>query len=685
MEGKTRQSNIILDIEESRARSISQETVPPELPIIGEPNVDIFLDLSFPKGPSLFFLNGKKLQLLSPLDRDENSLSHIVFQLICTIKSTHKKRTIPVIVRLTDINDNAPEFVNTPYETSISELTPVGTTIFQDILAKDKDAGVNGLVEYSIIPGDNVDHDDDRIHSEDGYGFFAINLPHQGQVTVNRTLDFEKTQRYYVTVVATDRAHDETQRLSSTTTLVVNIKDDDDQNPSFIYKGCMLLDGTCINPEYSASVSSGVLHGILNISPEKIQAVDMDTINSPIHYSFVSGTPNSYADYFKVDPETGAVRQIKAVDTSTTKMFNIIIKAQEISEAKRSTTAKLFITVKPVDANPPEIQLSSLEGYVNENSPIGEKVLDSNNNPLTVTVIDKDFGPSDPKPTYTFELTTPFFTIDKNGHLLVNENNLDRDPPNPGRFKFQIVAREKSSVAASAPTSVTVHLNDVNDNAPMLPIIPPVSVPAGDVSRKVTKIKATDNDEGDNAVVTYSIYHVSNNGNNKFTIDPTTGELNTVGKLNAGDQYSLTVQATDKGGLYSQAIVEVTISPGPNTQSPIFEQSIYDIEVSEGATINSTVATITAMDPENDPVSYSIVSGNDLRQFAIGSRSGIITVIRKLDREDLTRYKLTNPEQRKANQKYYPSTIIYPLKAASLGLLWDSFHPVKTREINLGR
>ena len=59
----------------------------------------------------------------------------------------------------------------------------------------------------------------------------------------------------------------------------------------------------------------------------------MDTINSPIHYSFVSGTPNSYADYFKVDPETGAVRQIKAVDTSTTKMFNIIIKVRGLCVA----------------------------------------------------------------------------------------------------------------------------------------------------------------------------------------------------------------------------------------------------------------------------------------------------------------------------------------------------------------
>lgn len=37
--------------------------------------------------------------------------------------------------------------------------------------------------------------------------------------------------------------------------MTVNVRDDDDQDPSFIYKGCMLLDGACINPEYSASVS----------------------------------------------------------------------------------------------------------------------------------------------------------------------------------------------------------------------------------------------------------------------------------------------------------------------------------------------------------------------------------------------------------------------------------------------
>ncbi|KAL2738583.1 cadherin-99C-like isoform X2 [Vespula maculifrons] len=640
------QSNIILDIEESRGNAIDQKTTPEELPVSGDPYNETTLELIFPGRQPLFKLIGKKLQLLEPLDRDDENLSHVVFQLSCTVKLTNKKRTIPVIVRVSDINDNAPKFINTPYETTVPELTPVGSTIFKNVVAIDADAGVNGIVEYSIAPGDGtgIGNNDgvgrNRITTADGYGYFSINLPHQGQVTVNRTLDFERTQRYLVTILASDRALNVSERFTSTTTLTVNIRDDDDQDPSFIYQGCMLLDGACINPEYSASVSSGVLSGILNISPEKIQAVDMDSINAPIHYSFLSGNPSNYRDFFEINPNSGAVKQIKAVDTSVTKKFDIIIKAVEVSEAKRSATAKLIITVKPVDSNPPVITASNNEGFVDENAPVGTKVIDKNGKPITLTVSDADLGVDDPKPAYTFELTTSYFSIDPSGVLIVNEENLDRDPPNPGRFRFQVVAREKTGLAASAPLSFVVTLNDVNDNAPHLPMTAPISVQAGETRRQVTKVEATDNDEGENAEITYGIYHVSNNGLHKFKIDPKTGVIESVRKLNAGEQYSITVQATDKGGKYSQTIVEVNVIPGPNTRSPVFQQPVYEVQVSEGASINSTVATITAVDPENDPVSYSIVSGNDLRQFAIGDKSGVITVIRKLDREDLTRYQL---------------------------------------------
>lgn len=200
-EVETGQSNIIMDIEESRGTEIAQETMPVELPIRGDPFTEFQLELSFPKGHPLFILNGRKLQLLQPLDRDKDNLSHIVFQVTCT----NKKRTIPVIVRVSDVNDNAPEFINTPYEVAISELSPVGTTVFTGLKAVDPDAGANGLVEYRVVPARvAAGRANERLSVADGSQYFAINLPHQGQVTVAKALDYERTQRYLLTVVASE-------------------------------------------------------------------------------------------------------------------------------------------------------------------------------------------------------------------------------------------------------------------------------------------------------------------------------------------------------------------------------------------------------------------------------------------------------------------------------------------------
>lgn len=89
-----------------------------------------------------------------------------------------------------------------------------------------------------------------------------------------------------------------------------------------------------------SQVSSGVLAGVLNIHPEKIQAVDMDSINAAIEYGFLSGTPSNYADYFHINPTTGVVRQIRPVDTSVTKNFDIIVKVgcSSIVTGSRSTS-----------------------------------------------------------------------------------------------------------------------------------------------------------------------------------------------------------------------------------------------------------------------------------------------------------------------------------------------------------
>lgn len=66
------------------------------------------------------------------------------------------------------------------------------------------------------------------------------------------------------------------------------------------------------------------------------------------------------------------------------------IQAEEISESHRFTTAKLTIEVKPVDANPPVISITSNEGFVDENSPVGTKVVDTEGNRVRLTVTDAD-------------------------------------------------------------------------------------------------------------------------------------------------------------------------------------------------------------------------------------------------------------------------------------------------------
>lgn len=46
--------------------------------------------------------------------------------------------------------------------------------------------------------------------------------------------------------------------------------------------------------------------------------------------------------------------------------------------------------------------------------------------------------PEDDPPTYTWELTTTAFRVDAQGQLVVAEDTLDRDPPNPGVYNFQV-------------------------------------------------------------------------------------------------------------------------------------------------------------------------------------------------------------------------------------------------------
>ena len=328
---------------------------------------------------------------------------------------------------------------------------------------------------------------------------------------------------------------------------------------------------------------------------------------------------------------------MKLVDSSVTdRQFEITIKAEEASEQQRFATAKLTINVKPIDAFPPIILASDLVGVVEENSPTGTKVMSLKNKPIKFTIRDEDYSSDIDLPMYSFELTTPLFAV-KDGFLVVSDKGVDREKSE--KLLFQVIAREIHGNAASSPLSVNITVLDVNDNKPELFEMQSVMISAGSTKRSLTQAHAKDVDAGTNATVTYSI-----NGNQKvaqkFSIDPKSGEIFAEGRLNADEKLNLIIRATDGGGLYSETSLLVTVVAGPNTKPPVFTQNVYEANVNESAKINTTVVVVQADDPETDPVLYSLISGNDLRQFTIEKETGAVTIIRQLDRETLTKYQL---------------------------------------------
>ena len=79
-----------------------------------------------------------------------------------------------------------------------------------------------------------------------------------------------------------------------------------------------------------------------------------------------------------------------------------------------------------------------------------------------------------------------------------------------------------------------------------------------------------------------------------------------------------------------------------NLGGPEFDAASYDFSISEAASVDDVVGTVSATDPDaSDTVSYAITSGNGDGKFAIDDGTGKITVARKLDYETTPSYTLT--------------------------------------------
>ncbi len=73
---------------------------------------------------------------------------------------------------------------------------------------------------------------------------------------------------------------------------------------------------------------------------------------------------------------------------------------------------------------------------------------------------------------------------------------------------------------------------------------------------------------------------------------------------------------------------------------PVFNPASYRKSVPENEALQTSLLTVTATDPNSDPIEYSIYSGNNSGKFDIGQSSGTITLEAALDRSVQLTYSL---------------------------------------------
>nr|WP_254722263.1 VCBS domain-containing protein [Gilvimarinus xylanilyticus] len=216
-----------------------------------------------------------------------------------------------------------------------------------------------------------------------------------------------------------------------------------------------------------------------------------------------------------------------------------------------------------------------------------------------------------------------------------NFQQLDAGDTEAVTFTYRM---QDNSDGISDPVTVTINVTGVND-APTSSAIDSQSSGEGEeISLDVSG--SFDDIDADN-VFTYSATGLPSS----LSIDSQTGVISGTIDADAGadSPFSVTVTATDSGGEQtSQSFTWTVTNPAPDFVSETSgnDDDSYAFEVNEDDAAGTAVGTVTAQDPDNDPLTYSITSGNAAGLFALDAVTGAITLAQTVGDAEVGDYNL---------------------------------------------
>nr|XP_056711917.1 protocadherin Fat 4 [Euleptes europaea] len=245
---------------------------------------------------------------------------------------------------------------------------------------------------------------------------------------------------------------------------------------------------------------------------------------------------------------------------------------------------------------------------------------------------------------------------------LVSRGGLDREAT--PAYQLLVQVEDKGEPRRRGYLQVNVTVQDINDNPPVFSqTLYQARVPEdAPVGASVLQVTAADADEGTNADIRYRLEGVEGAGGDgagvlPFEVDPESGVIRIREALDyeSRRQYSLTVQATDRGVPALSGRAEALIrlldvnDNEPRVKFRYFPATSRFASVDENAAPGTVVALLTVSDADspaaNGNISVSILGGNEQRHFEVQSSKvpnlSLIKVAAALDRERIPTYNLT--------------------------------------------
>uniref|UniRef100_A0A672Z134 Cadherin 7 n=1 Tax=Sphaeramia orbicularis TaxID=375764 RepID=A0A672Z134_9TELE len=372
------------------------------------------------------------------LDREAQAYYTLQAQAVDRLTNLPVEPKSEFVVKVQDINDNEPKFLDGPYLAGVPEMSPLGTMVVQ-VAATDADDptyGNSARVVYSIIHGQP---------------YFSVE-PKTGVIrTALPNMDRETRDQYVLIIQAKDMVG-QMGGLSGTTSVTVTLTDVNDNPPRFTHK----------NYQYTVPESLPVQSVVA-----RIKAADADIgSNAEMDYRIMDGDgPGMFNITTDEDTQDGVIILLKPLDFETKSSFSLRIEATNrnidsnfLSLGPFSDTTSVKVTVEDVNEAPVfSTPLSKM--VISEDAKVGTSI-------GRVSAHDPDTTNSAIR--YSIDRNTDlerFFNVDAHSGVISTAKPLDREANSV--HNLTIFAIEHPQIGKGI-TVITVL--DINDNAPVFAI-----------------------------------------------------------------------------------------------------------------------------------------------------------------------------------------------------------------------